>query len=334
MDRARPAARGRSRAGRRASSQLRERNAAAGFDTSTAKAMIDGVPHGETAALLEPYCSHAEDGFSGELHFDEATISALRLPTGRRRIRAAPAHHGRPRHPRRPRRHRGRPAPSTASGPAPPHRASLDGAARGCPPLRPARHHREHPGPVGRARPLPGVDDRGGADAAPATRSATMADGGAELAMGSDWPVSPADPWLAIHVAVNRWAPALPRTFPPRRPASSRRRSTRSTSPSPSRRRWAPIRAARRAGAGTLRTTPRRRARRPRRGDGRSVRPAPVADRGRPIAGDRRSRRRRPRDVRRDRMPPHPVAPLCRSRPPVDSISAPSPTDRAPRLDA
>ncbi|UUT35974.1 amidohydrolase family protein [Microbacterium elymi] len=38
----------------------------------------------------------------------------------------------------------------------------------------------------------------------------TMADGGADLAMGSDWPVSPADPWLAIHVAVNRWAPPPP----------------------------------------------------------------------------------------------------------------------------
>ncbi|MEQ6899422.1 amidohydrolase family protein [Microbacterium sp. KR10-403] len=38
----------------------------------------------------------------------------------------------------------------------------------------------------------------------------TMVDGGADLAMGSDWPVSPPDPWLAIHVAVNRWAPAPP----------------------------------------------------------------------------------------------------------------------------
>ena len=38
----------------------------------------------------------------------------------------------------------------------------------------------------------------------------TIADGGAELAMGSDWPVSPADPWLAIHVTVNRWAPPPP----------------------------------------------------------------------------------------------------------------------------
>ena len=34
-----------------------------------------------------------------------------------------------------------------------------------------------------------------------------IADSGAALAMGSDWPVSPADPWLAIHVAVNRTLP-------------------------------------------------------------------------------------------------------------------------------
>lgn len=37
----------------------------------------------------------------------------------------------------------------------------------------------------------------------------SLADGGAELAMGSDWPVSPADPWLAIHVAVNRTLPGV-----------------------------------------------------------------------------------------------------------------------------
>ncbi len=186
----------------------RERNGAAGFDTSTAKAMIDGVPHGETAALLEPYCSHAEDGFSGELHFDEATISAFvsRLDAagfalhlhimGDRGIRVA-----------------------------------LDAieearAVNGSGP----RHHIAHlsmvqPEDARRFGPLGVTANIQGLWAAPDPFLAsmigeermqtgypfrTMADGGAELAMGSDWPVSPADPWLAIHVAVNRWAPAPP----------------------------------------------------------------------------------------------------------------------------
>ena len=56
--------------------ERRGSNARAGFATSTAKAMIDGVPHGETAALLAPYCNH-DDGFAGELHFDEGAIRAF-----------------------------------------------------------------------------------------------------------------------------------------------------------------------------------------------------------------------------------------------------------------
>jgi predicted amidohydrolase YtcJ len=39
--------------------------------------MIDGVPHGETTALLEPYFNHTHNGFTGELHFTEATIRDL-----------------------------------------------------------------------------------------------------------------------------------------------------------------------------------------------------------------------------------------------------------------
>jgi predicted amidohydrolase YtcJ len=37
---------------------------------------------------------------------------------------------------------------------------------------------------------------------------------GAHLAMGSDWPVSTANPWEAIHVAVNRWHPTAADTKP------------------------------------------------------------------------------------------------------------------------
>ena len=187
---------------------LRERNAAEGFDTSTAKAMIDGVPHGETAALLEPYFNHSHDGFSGELHFDEVTIQefvgrldaegfALHLHVmGDRGIRVALD------------------AIEAAR--------AANGAGR--------RHHiahlsMVHPDDALRFGPLGVTANIQGLWAAPDPFVAaligeermlqgypfrTMADGGADLAMGSDWPVSPADPWLAIHVTVNRWAPLPP----------------------------------------------------------------------------------------------------------------------------
>lgn len=187
--------------------ELRARNAAAGFAASTAKAMIDGVPHGETAALLEPYCAH-DDGFTGELHFDEEVIRAfvaqldaagfaLHLHImGDRGVRVA-----------------------------------LDAieAARAANGLGP-RHHIAHLSMVdatdaARFGPLGVTANIQGLWAAPDPflttligheRMAqgypfrTMAEGGADLAMGSDWPVSPPDPWLAIHVAVNRWAPPPP----------------------------------------------------------------------------------------------------------------------------
>lgn len=188
--------------------ELREDNRMLGFDTTTAKAMIDGVPHGETAALLEPYCNHSDDGFAGDLHFDEDTIRAfvaqldaagfaLHLHImGDRGIRVA-----------------------------------LDAieaarAANGSGP----RHHIAHlsmvqPDDARRFGPLGITANIQGLWAAPdpfvveligqermqhGYPFRTMADGGADLAMGSDWPVSPADPWLAIHVSVNRWAPPPP----------------------------------------------------------------------------------------------------------------------------
>ncbi|WES65862.1 amidohydrolase [Microbacter sp. GSS18] len=188
--------------------ELREDNRTLGFDTSTAKAMIDGVPHGETAALLEPYCNHSDDGFAGELHFDEDTIRAfvtqldaagfsLHLHImGDRGIRVALD------------------AIETAR------------AVNGSGP----RHHIAHlsivqPDDARRFGPLGITANIQGLWAAPdpfvvdligeermrhGYPFRTMADGGADLAMGSDWPVSPADPWLAIHVTVNRWAPLPP----------------------------------------------------------------------------------------------------------------------------
>ena len=188
--------------------EQRARNAEAGFSTSTAKAMIDGVPHGETAALLEPYCSHGDDGFTGEMHFDEATIRAfvtqldaagfaLHLHImGDRGIRVALD------------------AVEAAR--------TVNGVGQ--------RHHIAHlsmvqPEDAKRFGPLGITANIQGLWAAPdpfvvsmigeermmqGYPFRTIAEGGAELAMGSDWPVSPAEPWLAIHVTVNRWAPLPP----------------------------------------------------------------------------------------------------------------------------
>ncbi len=195
--------------------RLRAQNAAAGLDSSTAKAMIDGVPHGETAALLEPYCNHG-DGFSGELHFAEDAIRAFVLQLdaagfalhlhimGDRGVRVALDAIERAR---------------IANGAGP-------------------RHHIAHLSIIaaedaGRFGPLGITANIQGLWATPDPFLAEMigvervehgypfrslADGGADLAMGSDWPVSPAQPWLAIHVAVNRWAPPMPGAEVPRRP--------------------------------------------------------------------------------------------------------------------
>ncbi|WP_374312925.1 amidohydrolase [Microbacterium sp.] len=199
--------------------ERRDRNAAAGFDTSTAKAMIDGVPHGETAALLEPYFNHTHDGFTGELHFTEDTIRdlvaqldaagfALHLHImGDRGIRVALD------------------AIEVAR--------AVNGAGR--------RHHIAHlsmvqPEDARRFGPLGITANIQGLWAAPDPYVValigeermsqgypfrTIADSGADLAMGSDWPVSPADPWLAIHVAVNRWAPPPPGIEVPPLPAGA-----------------------------------------------------------------------------------------------------------------
>lgn len=180
-------------------------NAASGFDTRTVKAMVDGVPHGETAALLEPYCSHHG---SGELHLDEAALRALVLQADRagfamhlhimgdRGIRVALD------------------AVETArvaNGPGPTHHfAHLsmihpDDALRFGPLGITANMQALWATPDPHVVPMIGEERmrRG-------YPFRTLADGGADLAMGSDWPVSPADPWAAIHVAVNRSFPLIP----------------------------------------------------------------------------------------------------------------------------
>lgn len=199
--------------------ELRDRNAAAGFDTSTAKAMIDGVPHGETAALLEPYCNHGADGFAGALHFDEDTIRdlvaqldvagfALHLHImGDRGIRVAldaieeaRAANGSGRRHHIAHLSMVRPEDAVRFG-ALGVTANIQGLWATPDPFLATL--------IGEERMLQGYPFR------------TMADGGADLAMGSDWPVSPADPWLAIHVTVNRWAPPPPGADLPPLPAGA-----------------------------------------------------------------------------------------------------------------
>lgn len=186
----------------------RAENAAAGFDTGTAKAMIDGVPHGETAALLRPYCSHAH---SGELHFDSeaifAFVSALDAAgfalhlhvMGDRGIRVAldaieaariangagPRHHI---------------AHLSMIQPEDARRFGLLGVTANMQALWASPDPHVVP-MIGEERMRAGYPFR------------AIADSGAELAMGSDWPVSPPDPWLAIHVAVNRSLPGSPETL-------------------------------------------------------------------------------------------------------------------------
>ncbi len=190
--------------------RLRAANAAAGFDTSTAKAMIDGVPHGATAALLEPYCEHGPGAHAGtgELHFDEAAIRALvrQLDAagfalhlhimGDRGIRVALD---------------AIEAARVANGAGPRHHIAHLSM------VQPEDARRFGPlGITANMQALWASPDPGLAAAIGEERMQrsypfrSLADGGAELAMGSDWPVSSADPWLAIHVAVNRSLPAAP----------------------------------------------------------------------------------------------------------------------------
>ena len=197
--------------------RLRAENAAAGFATTTAKAMIDGVPHGGTAALLEPYCSGGDEGaagpaHSGELHFTESAVRAfvqqldaagfaLHLHImGDRGIRVALD---------------AVEAARIANGPGPRHHVAHlsmihpDDAARFGPLGLTANMQALWAAPDPHVVPLIGEKRmrRGYPFRA-------LADGGADLAMGSDWPVSPPDPWLAMHVAVNRSLSQPPLTAP------------------------------------------------------------------------------------------------------------------------
>lgn len=183
-------------------SALRQTNADAGLMTNTIKVMVDGVPHGETAALHEPYCSHTH---RGELHVSEDALAALILAAdgagfamhlhvmGDRGMTVALD---------------AIEAARITHGPGPRHHiahlsmVSREDALRMGPLDITANLQALWAAPdpavvpmIGEARMRAGYPFR------------TIADGGAALAMGSDWPVSPAEPWLAIHTAVNRSVP-------------------------------------------------------------------------------------------------------------------------------
>ncbi|QZY51705.1 amidohydrolase [Leucobacter tenebrionis] len=195
----------------------RAENEAAGLPSSTCKAMVDGVPQGETAALLDPYCSHPH---TGELHIDAETMCelAIRLDArgfalhlhvmGDRGTRVALD---------------AIEAARRANGPGP-------------------RHHLAHLsmiapddtrrfGALGVTANIQGLwatTDPSMIAVVGEERSARsypfreLVESGADLAMGSDWPVSLADPWQAIHVAVNRAHPFGPAAgLPPLDPSQA-----------------------------------------------------------------------------------------------------------------
>lgn len=185
--------------------RLRAENEAAGLPSATCKAMVDGVPQGETAALLDPYCSHPH---SGELHIDAETMRELAIRLDARGFALHLHVMG----------DRGTrialdaiEAARRANGPGP-------------------RHHLAHLsmidpddsrrfGALGVTANIQGlwattdpsmIAVVGEARSARSYPFRELIESGADIAMGSDWPVSLADPWQAIHVAVNRAHPFGP----------------------------------------------------------------------------------------------------------------------------
>ncbi|WP_434992002.1 amidohydrolase [Arthrobacter sp. Ld5] len=202
--------------------ERRRLNAEAGFPTSSAKIMVDGVPENRTAALLDPYepvgcgCVAASDADRGPTYLPpevlDAVVAALQAARfdlhlhaiGDRAVRT------------------GLDAVAHARSVVPPDRS-----------WRPrhtmAHVQLVHPDDVPRfgelavtvnAQALWACSDEQmrsltvpliGEDRAQWQYPfASMVSGGAPLAMGSDWSVSDADPWQAIHVAVNRTHPDHP----------------------------------------------------------------------------------------------------------------------------
>lgn len=201
----------------------RDLNAAAGFPTSSAKIMVDGVPENRTAAMLEPYesagctCGGRTGTDRGPTYLPPEVLDAaaealeaarfdLHLHAiGDRAVRTALDAVGRA---------------AVALHPTP-------GGSRSWEPRHTMAHVQlVHPDDVPRfghlgvtvnAQALWACSDEqmrsltvpliGAERARWQYPFASMLAGGAPLAMGSDWPVSDADPWQAIHVAVHRAHP-------------------------------------------------------------------------------------------------------------------------------
>ncbi len=209
--------------------ERRRVNAAAGFPTSSAKIMIDGVPENRTAALLDPYEPEGCAGMPGDgdrgpsylpeevLHAVAGALHSARFDLhlhaiGDRAVRT------------------GLDAVGVALAADAAALAADAAGQHAWTPLHNMAHVQlVHPDDVARfgalgvtvnAQGLWACSDEqmrtltlpliGPERAHRQYPFASLVDGGAPLAMGSDWPVSDADPWQAIHVAVNRAHPAYP----------------------------------------------------------------------------------------------------------------------------
>ncbi|MDQ0095175.1 amidohydrolase [Paeniglutamicibacter psychrophenolicus] len=200
----------------------RKENAVAGFRTTTAKIMVDGVAENRTAAMLDPYprsCDCAPDSpdETGLRYLSAEVLTAVAVA-----LDAA----GFDLH-----------LHVIGDGAA---RMGLDAleAARAANGATGGRHHLAHvqvihPDDVARfgalglginAQALWACNDEqmleltnpilGGERAGWQYPFRSLIDAGAHLVMGSDWPVSTPDPFAAIHVAVNRTEPGHPQGTP------------------------------------------------------------------------------------------------------------------------
>ena len=202
--------------------ERRRENAAAGFRTTTAKIMVDGVAENQSAAMLDPYlrtcnCDPDSMGSTGLRYLSPEVLSAVAIA-----LDAA-----------------GFDLHLHVIGDAA-ARMGLDAleAARAANGITGGRHHLAHlqvihPNDVPRFGKL-GLsinaqalwacnDDQMTELTAPFLgRERTgwqypfrsLMDAGAHLVMGSDWPVSTPNPFEAIHVAVNRTHPDHPEAQP------------------------------------------------------------------------------------------------------------------------
>ncbi len=198
----------------------RRSNAAAGFPTTTAKIMVDGVPENRTAAMLEPYecaCAGPDHGGRGLTYLaqdvletvacalDEAGFNLHFHVIGDRAVRNGLDAVGSILRKNGVIRGRHHMAHLQVIHPADIPRFAELGVTANAQALWACNDEQM----VGLTRPLLGFER-----AEQQYPFASLAAAGTRFAMGSDWPVSTADPWQAIHVAVNRRPPGKPTDDP------------------------------------------------------------------------------------------------------------------------